>query len=197
MGLSEGPNKSFHIVAVVGSLRKASYNRALMMEAIAAAPEGVTIEVFDQLSDMPLFNQDIEDIETPDSALAFKEVIRKADGLLVVTPEYNSGLPAALKNAIDWASRGTPSVFKNLAVGIMGTSPGALGTSKVQQQLKQSLSGLGAYPLAAPDFVLPLYKSKFDDEMKLNDSKTVTRITNYLDRLRELGLCLNAIRPQS
>ncbi|KLN60420.1 hypothetical protein WH96_11790 [Kiloniella spongiae] len=196
MALPEDQNKSFHVVAVVGSLRKDSYNRALLKEAIRAAPEGVTIDVFDQLADMPFFNQDQEDIETPAAALAFKEAIRKADGMLVVTPEYNSGLPAVLKNAIDWASRGTPSVFKNLAVGIMGTSPGALGTSKVQQQLKQSLSGLGAYPLAAPDFVLPLYKSQFDDEMKLNDPKTVTRITKYLDRLRELGLCLNAIRPK-
>ncbi|MEH6630698.1 MAG: NADPH-dependent FMN reductase [Halopseudomonas aestusnigri] len=189
--------KPFHIVAVVGSLRKGSYNRALLREAIDAAPEGVVIETFDQLADLPLFNQDIETIETPATALAFKDAIRKADGLLIVTPEYNSGLPAVLKNAIDWASRGSPSVFKNLAVGIMGTSPGGLGTSKAQAQLKQSLGGLGAYPLSAPDFVLPLYKSKFDENLKLTDEVTVSRLTAYLDRLHELGTCLSAIREKS
>ncbi|WP_419905804.1 NADPH-dependent FMN reductase [Kiloniella sp.] len=196
MAGTETQKEAFHIVAVVGSLRKGSYNRALLREAIEAVPEGVTIEVFDKLADLPLFNEDIETQETPDTALAFKEVIRKADALLVVTPEYNSGLPAVLKNAIDWASRGSPSVFKNLAVGIMGTSPGAMGTVKVQAQLKQSLGGLGAYPLAAPDFVLPLYKSKFDANLKLTDEATVTRLTAYLDRLRELGTCLSAIREK-
>ncbi len=197
MAVPVDQKKPFHIVAVVGSLRKGSYNRALLQEAIEAVPEGVTIEVFDQLADLPLFNEDIETLETPATTLAFKEVIRKADGLLVVTPEYNSGLPAVLKNAIDWASRGSPSVFKNLAVGIMGTSPGVLGTSRAQTQLKQSLGGLGAYPLSAPDFVLPLYKSKFDANLKLTDEATVTRLTAYLDRLRELGTCLSVIREKS
>ncbi|MFD2206452.1 NADPH-dependent FMN reductase [Kiloniella antarctica] len=197
MAVSKDQEKSFHIIAVVGSLRKGSYNRALLREAMKAVPEGVTIEAFDKISDLPFFDEDIEAVETPDVALEFKAAIGKADGLLIVTPEYNSGLSAVLKNAIDWASRGSPSIFKNLAVGIMGTSPGAMGTVKVQAQLKQSLGGLGAYPLAAPDFVLPLCKSKFDENLKLTDETTAERLTSYLERLRELGTCLAAIREKS
>ncbi|MCZ4279179.1 NAD(P)H-dependent oxidoreductase [Kiloniella laminariae] len=196
MESQSGLSQKTRVLALVGSLREKSYNRALLREAIAVAPEGIDIVVFDRLAELPLFNEDLEAVQTPEVAQELKQAIMAVDALLIVTPEYNSGLPAVLKNGIDWASRGTPSVFANLAVGIMGTSPGAFGTARVQAQLKQSLGGLGAYPLAAPDFVLPLAKSKFDDDLKITDEATRTRMTKYLERLGELAVCLAAIRKR-
>src|SRR4051812_36666653 len=92
------------ILAILGSLRNASYNRMALNAAIELAPEGMTVEIAD-ISHLPLYNQDVEDAGAPEAVKQLKEQIKRADGLLFVTPEYNYSVPGVLKNAIDWASR--------------------------------------------------------------------------------------------
>src|SRR3954469_19095034 len=98
------------LLGVSGSLRAASFNTALLRTAQECAPEGVTIEIFG-LHDLPLFNQDVEDLGDPEPVKAWKAAIAGADALLLACPEYNGGITGVLKNAIDWASRGSPSVL--------------------------------------------------------------------------------------
>ena len=92
------------ILGFAGSLRRASYNRGLIRAATESAPTGIVVEVFD-LSDVPLYNQDVEDAGEPASVVSLKAAMARSDALLVATPEYNHGIPGVLKNAIDWASR--------------------------------------------------------------------------------------------
>ncbi|MFC9997824.1 NAD(P)H-dependent oxidoreductase [Nocardia sp. NPDC127526] len=94
------------LLALVGSLRAASINRRLAEAAATTAPEGVAVEIYDGLADIPFYNEDLDVAgEVPPAAQALREAVAAADGLLLVTPEYNGTLPAVLKNAIDWASR--------------------------------------------------------------------------------------------
>src|SRR2546428_8011970 len=99
--MADGP---IRVLGFAGSLRQGSYNRALLRAAQALAPEGMAIETFD-LAAVPLYNGDVEARGDPDGVAAFKQAIRAADAVLMVTPEYNHGVPGVMKNAIDWASR--------------------------------------------------------------------------------------------
>src|SRR4051794_24323307 len=115
------------ILGIAGSLRKASFNRALLRAAIELAPPDVTVETFD-LSPIPLFNEDIER-DPPASVVDLKARIRAADAILFATPEYNFSIPGVLKNAIDWASRPYgDNAWDGKPVAIMGASVGYLGT---------------------------------------------------------------------
>ncbi|MBS0474858.1 MAG: NAD(P)H-dependent oxidoreductase [Proteobacteria bacterium] len=119
------------IAAIAGSLRKGSYNAALLRAAQAAAPHGVTI-VNCPIAEIPLYNFDVEtEFGIPPAVTALKDQIAAADGLLIVTPEYNNSIPGVLKNAIDWASRPPADiarVFSGRKVAVIGASPGGFGT---------------------------------------------------------------------
>lgn len=122
-----------------GSLRGASYNRGLLRAAAELAPAGIIVEVFD-LSDLPFYNQDVEDAGEPAAVVAFKQAIARADALLVATPEYNHGVPGVLKNAIDWASRPrVTSPLRDRAVAVMGASPGHGSTARAQAQFSRRI----------------------------------------------------------
>jgi len=97
------------ILGFAGSLRQGSYNRALLRTASELAPEDMLIEIFDLLQ-IPLYNADVEARGDPEPVAAFKRAIRQADAVLMVTPEYNHGVPGVMKNAVDWASRAPPEV---------------------------------------------------------------------------------------
>jgi chromate reductase len=131
------------VLGIAGSLRKASYNRALLRAAQSQAPSGMTLEIFD-LIDVPLYNGDVEAQGDPPAVTAFKDAVRVADGVLMVTPEYNHGVPGVLKNAVDWASRGQPDSLKGKLCCIVGASPGATGTVRAQDALRQNLRRAGA-----------------------------------------------------
>src|ERR1700751_743645 len=122
------------LLGVSGSQRAASFNTALLRAAQECAPDGVTIEIF-RLHDLPLFNQDVEDQGDPESVQAWKAAIRDADALLLACPEYNGGITGVLKNAIDWASRGSPSALAGKIACIVGASPGVTGTVRGQDAL--------------------------------------------------------------
>lgn len=121
--------KQITILGFAGSLRKDSYNKALLRAAIELAPSDVRIEVFD-LEGIPVFNQDLEE-HHPKRVREFKAKIRAADALLIATPEYNYSVPGVLKNAIDWASRPYgDNAFENKPVALMSASDGMLGGAK-------------------------------------------------------------------
>ena len=126
------------ILGIAGSLRRASYNRGLVRAATELAPTGIVVEVFD-LSDVPLYSQDVEDAGEPASVVGLKVAMARSDALLVATPEYNHGVPGVLKNAIDWASRPrVTSPLRDRAVAVMGASPGRGSTARAQAQLREA-----------------------------------------------------------
>ncbi|MCL5102342.1 MAG: NAD(P)H-dependent oxidoreductase [Candidatus Marsarchaeota archaeon] len=146
----ENDNKTLKILAFAGSLRKDSYNKALLKAAKALAPNNMEVEIFD-LSKIPLFNQD-EEQHMPESVKEFKEKIKHADGVLIATPEYNRSIPGVLKNAIDWASRPyMDNSFDDKPVAVFGATGGSLvGTSAAQISLRPVLSFLNMHPLERP-----------------------------------------------
>lgn len=126
------------LLGISGSLRAASFNTSLLKAAQALAPEGVGIDIFG-LHDLPLFNQDVEDQGDPPAVQAWKAAVRAADGLVFACPEYNAGITGVLKNAIDWASRGTresPPPLTGQIACIFGASPGMTGSARAQDQLR-------------------------------------------------------------
>lgn len=138
------------ILAFAGSLRKDSYNKALIKAAKELAPENAEVEIFD-LEGIPLYNQDNEQ-EMPEYVKTFKRKIKDADAVLIATPEYNRSIPGVLKNAIDWASRpyGDNS-FDDKPVAAFGATGGSIvGTSAAQIHLRQIFSFLNMHPLERP-----------------------------------------------
>src|SRR4030042_4154394 len=138
------------ILGFAGSLRKQSYNRAILAAALEMVPENTTLEIFD-LEGIPPFNQDLE-LQPPDRVKEFKARIRGADAILIATPEYNYSIPGVLKNAIDWASRPYgDNAFDGKPVGVIGASVGMLGTARAQYHLRQSFVFLNLLPLNRPE----------------------------------------------
>ena len=164
-------DKKIHILGFAGSLRKQSYNRALLSAANEVAPEDATLEIFD-LEGIPPFNQDLED-KPPEKVKDFKVKIRAADAILIVTPEYNYSIPGVLKNAIDWASRPYgDNAFEGKPVAVMGASIGMLGTARAQYDLRRSFVFLNMYPMNQPEVMIPFAQDKIDSNGRLTDEKT-------------------------
>lgn len=159
------------ILGIAGSLRKESYNRAALQAAVELVPDDAVIEVFD-IDGFPGFSQDLE-AEAPAKVAEFKAAIRAADAILISSPEYNYSIPGVLKNAIDWASRPYgDSAWDGKPAAIMGCSPGALGTARMQYHLRQVMVFLNMHPLNKPEVMINNCASKFDDAGGLTDEKT-------------------------
>jgi chromate reductase len=172
-------NTPLTILGIAGSLRKASFNRAALRAAQQLAPEGVKFEIFD-LEGIPPFNQD-EETRPPERVAQFKQRIRAADAILIVTPEYNYSVPGVLKNAIDWASRpyGDNS-WDGKPVAVMGASVGAMGTSRAQYHLRQVFVFLNMYPLNRPEVMITNAPQRFDEKGNLRDEDTKAHIQKLL-----------------
>lgn len=170
------------IFGFAGSLRKGSFNKALLRAATEVVPKGAILETFD-LEGIPPFNQDLE-AQPPAKVKEFKEKIRAADAILIATPEYNYSIPGVLKNAIDWASRPYgDNAFEGKPVGVMGTSIGMLGTARAQYHLRQTFVWLNMYPLNKPEVMVPFASDKVDSEGRLTDEKTREKIKELLESL--------------
>ena len=173
-----------NIVGVSGSLRKNSFNAGLLRSAVDAAPAHCTLTM-NTIRGIPLYDGDIEETAgIPDKVSDLKERIAAADGLLIVTPEYNNSLPGVFKNAIDWLSRppaDRPKVFGNLPVGIIGTTPGNFGTAFSQYAWLQVFRVLGAQVWSGQLLWVSGAMGKFDQEGNLHDEKTRTKLTRYLE----------------
>lgn len=173
---------SITILGIAGSLRKTSYNRGALRAAQEVAPAGAKIEIFD-LAGIPIFNQDKES-PMPEKVVQFKAGIRKADAILICTPEYNYSIPGMLKNAIDWASRPYgDSAWDGKPVAIMGASPGMLGTARAQYHLRQCFVFLNMYPLNKPEVMIAGASERFDEQGNLTDQDTRDHIQKLVEAL--------------
>lgn len=170
------------LLGISGSLRKASYNTSLLRAVVSLAPEGVEIVTAD-ISEIPLYNEDVRAKGFPPPAEKFREQIRAADGLLFVTPEYNYSMPGVLKNAIDWASRPPDQPFSGKPAGVIGASMGQMGTSRAQYHLRQSGVYLNLRFLNLPEIMVASAHDKFDEKGNLTDEKTRGYVTKFLAAL--------------
>ena len=170
------------ILGIVGSLRKGSFNKALMRLALELVPEGAQMDVFD-LEGMPLFNQDLE-TEPPETIKEFKAKIRAADAILIATPEYNYSIPGVLKNAIDCASRPYgDNAFDGKPVALMGASVGMLGTARAQYHLRQSFVFLNMAPINRPEVMVAFANKKVNENGNLIDETTKKLVKELLESL--------------
>ena len=143
---------SFSILGLAGSLRRESYNRALLRAAAGLAPPGVTIVIFERLGEIPPYNDDVRLRGLPDPVAALWQAVAAADALLVATPEYNYGVPGVLKNALDWVSRPPAETpLRHKPVAIMGASTGNFGTARAQLALRQTFQFVESYALPKPE----------------------------------------------
>lgn len=170
------------ILGIVGSLRKASFNKALMLAAVEVVPENAEIEVFD-IAKIPPFNQDFE-TDPPQIVKDFKARIKAADALLIATPEYNYSIPGVLKNALDWASRPkADKIFDEKPVALMSASVGRFGGARAQYHLRQSFVFLNMHPLNHPEVMLSQARESIDEQGKLTNEETRKLIQQLLEEL--------------
>jgi len=170
------------VLAFAGSLRRGSYNKALLRAAVELAPENMEIEIFD-LEGIPPFNQDYEN-NPPQRVREFKQKIAEADALLISTPEYNYSVSGVLKNAIDTASRpriGNPLEGKPLA--IMSASIGKLGGARAQYHLRQTFVTLNMHPVNRPEVMLSDASNNVDENGNLTNKQTMDLIKQLLQAL--------------
>jgi len=173
------------IVGLAGSLRRTSFHRGLIRAARELAPEGVTVEPYERLDEIPFFNQDVEDRGDPAPVKNLKETIRQADAVLIATPEYDYAIPGVLTNALDWALR-PPSPFRHKPVGVVGTSPGSVGTARGQMVLRQILLHPPAYVMLEPQMLIPFAMQRFDQQTgDLVDERTRESMRRFLVALVE------------
>ncbi|MCK5438686.1 MAG: NAD(P)H-dependent oxidoreductase [Gemmatimonadetes bacterium] len=177
-------NANLRVLGIAGSLRRGSFNRALIRAALDLAPDSMTIEMFD-LGPLPLFNADLEEQGDPLSVAEFKQAIRDAGALLIATPEYNYGMPGVLKNALDWASRPPESPLNNKPVAIMGASPGRTGTGRSQLQLRQTLQSTRSPTMPGPEVLVAQAHELVNEDGVLTDDKTRRYIVKLLEALAE------------
>ena len=179
------------ILGFAGSLRTASYNRALLRAAASLLPRDATLDVFD-IAGLPGFSEDNER-EPPAQVVDLKRRIRSADAILFATPEYNYSVPGVLKNAIDWASRPYgDSAWEGKPAAIMGASVGSLGTARAQYHLRQTMVFLDMHPVNRPEVMVGNAASKFDKAGNLTDDATKEFVTKLLESLVAWTLRLQA-----
>lgn len=171
------------LIGLSGSLRKSSINTALLRAAVELVPAGATLDVR-TLHGIPLYDGDVEATSFPDVVTKLKDDIAAADGLLLVTPEYNNSIPGVFKNAIDWLSRPSadiPRVFGNKPVAILGASPGGFGTILSQNAWLPVLHTLGTRHWSGRRMMVAKASTVFDANGRLIDEATRTKLTQFLE----------------
>jgi chromate reductase len=169
------------ILVICGSLRKGSYNAALARALPELAPPGMTFVAAPPYETMPMYNHDMQEASGfPPAAEALAAAIRAADGVIIVSPEYNWTIPGALKNAIDWVSRMKDQPFVEKPVALQSCSQGPLGGSRMQYHMRMSLVYLKAFAFGTPEVIVANAQSKFDKDMKLVDEPTRTFVGQQL-----------------
>ncbi len=173
--------KPLHFVTLLGSLRKASYHGSVARALPALATDGVTITPLGSVGEFPLYNADIQAGGFPAPVLAMGDAIARADGVIIVTPEYNYSVPGGLKNALDWLSRLPAQPFAGKPTVIQSGSPGLVGGARAQYHLRQSLVFLDATVMNKPEVMISQIMTKVDAATgELTDEATRTFIATQL-----------------
>ena len=171
-------DRQLDVLVICGSLRKGSYNAALARTLPALAPGGMKLRGAPSFASFPLYNFDIQN-ETgfPHEVNAWADAIRSADGLIIVSPEYNWSIPGGLKNAIDWVSRMKDQPFKDKPVALQSAAGGILSGSRMQHHLRQSLTSVDALLFGRPEVIVTFAAQKFDEKtLELKDQTAIDMI---------------------
>ena len=189
MGSSDGANAPIDVVGFAGSLRRRSFNRALLRAAVSLAPAHVAIEALD-LAEIPVYNADLDETQGggpyPQAVAALRERVRRADAVWIAVPEYNWGPSGVTKNVVDWLSRPVRSApLTDKPVAIAGVSPGPAGTGRAQLQLRMNLLSINCYVLQTPFVQVGGAAARFDDDLRLVDEPTRELVRNQLAALAE------------
>jgi chromate reductase, NAD(P)H dehydrogenase (quinone) len=170
------------ILGLSGSLRRASFNSGLLRAAAELAPDGVTVEI-GSIRDVPLYDGDLEKAEgLPPAVQRLQAQLQASDGVLLVTPEYNNGIPGVFKNAIDWMSRGPGlKMWAGKPVAVIGASPGGFGTTLAQNHWLPVLRTLRASHWAAGRLMISRARDHFDEDGNLTDASTRERLAEFMN----------------
>jgi chromate reductase len=176
------PGKSLNVISICGSLRKGSYNGMVQRALPALAPEDMALQPAPSFAEFPLYNADVQGatgFPRPVDALA--DAIRGADGVIIVTPEYNFSIPGGLKNAIDWVSRLPNQPFAGKPVALQSASPGPVGGARVQYDLRRAMVFLDAFVLNKPEIFIGGCAAKIDEKTgEIKDEATRNFIKQQL-----------------
>ena len=173
--------ETLRLVTMLGSLRAGSLNGMLARALPGLAPAGVEVAPLPGLGTLPLYDADVQARGFPPEVEALAEAIRAADGVVIVSPEYNYSLPGVLKNALDWLSRLPQQPLAKKPVAIMSVSPGGVGGARMQHHLRQVLVFLDAYVLPRPEIMVGGAAGKFDEAAgTLTDQSTRDHVAAHL-----------------
>ena len=173
------------ILALVGSLRADSYNRQLVEAAVEHAPDGINVETFPELADVPFYNEDLDcPGNVPAPAQALRDAVQRADALLLVTPEYNGTIPAVLKNAIDWISRPFQhGAILDKPLAAVGTSNGRYGGVWAHEDARKAARIAGAKVLDDITLSVPRAAERFATTHPADDDEVATAMQQALAAL--------------
>jgi chromate reductase, NAD(P)H dehydrogenase (quinone) len=169
-------------LVICGSLRKGSYNAALARQLQGFAPAGLAMRHAASFEKFPIYNFDVQQGSGfPAEINAWADDIRKADAIIIVSPEYNWSIPGGLKNAIDWVSRMKEQPFKDKPVVLQSCAGGILGGSRMQYHLRMSLTSVDAVIFGRPEVIVTFAAQKFDEKtLELKDQTTIDMVKTQL-----------------
>jgi chromate reductase, NAD(P)H dehydrogenase (quinone) len=174
--------QTLNVLAICGSLRKGSYNAIIQRALPSLAPEGMMVMAAPSFAEFPLYNADVQSASGfPAAVNTLADGIRAADGVVIVTPEYNFSIPGGLKNAIDWVSRLSYQPFAGKPIALQSASPGPLGGARVQYDLRRAMVFLDAFTLNKPEIFIGNCASKLDEKAgEISDETTRNFIRQQL-----------------
>ena len=175
-------DQQLDVLVICGSLRKGSYNAALARTLPGLAPAGMKLRSAPSFEKLPIYNFDLQQSGGfPAEANAWADAVRSADGVIVVSPEYNWSIPGGLKNAIDWVSRMKEQPFKDKPVALQSAAGGILGGSRMQYHLRQSLLSIDALLFGKPEVIITFAAQKFDEKtLELKDQTAIDLVKQQL-----------------
>lgn len=170
------------VLVLLGSLRAASINRQLAELAVETAPEGVSVQLFDRLGELPFYNEDIDNHEVAEPVTALRAAAADADAALVVTPEYNGSIPGVLKNAIDWLSRPFGnSALKGKPVAVVGAAHGRYGGVWAHDETRKSFGIAG--PRVVEELKLSVPTPAFDGKHPRENAEVAANLRDIVGKL--------------
>jgi NAD(P)H-dependent FMN reductase len=170
------------VLVLLGSLRAQSVNRQLAELAVETAPEGVSLELFDRLGELPFYNEDVDNGDVPEPVAALRAVAADADATLVVTPEYNGSVPGVLKNAIDWLSRPFgDSALKDKPLAVVGAAGGRFGGVWAHDETRKSFGVAG--PRVVEELKLSVPLAAFNGKHPRENAEVAANLRDIVGKL--------------